>query len=685
MKGPDMLVGGSVSRRSMARRREARPILRFMERDLRTTPHYQETEAFFRTILEPGLGRASSFGDPEPAPDGRSVAVTGYVLDALEGRPHGRVVLAEIGGEAGRAITHGPNDDVGPRWSPDGDRLTFTSDRRQPGKFQLYELATDRLGEARLVAEVPGVVEHHRWSPDGSRILMVVAGERAEQADALGSGTLGSTAADEPAWLPDVETEDEVGEWRSLWVLDVATGEARTASPEGLNVWEASWLGNDRVVAVVSDAPGEGAWYRARLSVIDPAGGAERVLLRSEVQLGCADGAPDGASVAVLEAVCSDRYVVAGELLLIDASSGEVRRVEAVGDVSSVRWRGTRLFAMALDGLDAVALDVDPAAGAGTEIWRSSEASGSYHPSGAPIGDGRDFVTALSSARRPPRIVLSRNGHEESLAETGHAGREAALGHLGAREAIRWSAPDGTEIEGLLTTPNGDPPFPLLLAVHGGPVGAITDAWPSVATSLLLARGYAILQPNPRGSTGRGRPFAAGVVGDMGGADALDDLAGVDALVAKGIADPDRIGVIGGSYGGFMAAWLPTIDDRFKAAVALSPVTDWYSEHFHSSLIDWVVDFVAGTPDMPGGQHHERSPALAGERLRTPTLLTAGANDRATPAGQAIEHFRALRARGVPAAVVVYPQEGHGVQNLPAGIDLASRITAWFERFMPAR
>src|SRR5439155_14549934 len=108
-------------------------------------------------------------------------------------------------------------------------------------------------------------------------------------------------------------------------------------------------------------------------------------------------------------------------------------------------------------------------------------------------------------------------------------------------------------------------------------------------------------------------------------------------------------------------------------------------EHFHSSLVDWVADFVTGTPDAPGGQYHERSPALAGDRLRAPTLLTAGAKDRATPAGQAIEHFRALRTRGVPAAVVVYPEEGHGVQNLPAGIDLGARITAWFERFLPAR
>ena len=133
-----------------------------------------------------------------------------------------------------------------------------------------------------------------------------------------------------------------------------------------------------------------------------------------------------------------------------------------------------------------------------------------------------------------------------------------------------------------------------------------------------------------------------------------------------------------------MAAWLPTQDPRFQAAVSLSPVTDWYSEHFNSSLIDWVGDFLRDAPEEPGGEHHRRSPVLMGEALRTPTLLTAGSNDRATPPGQAVEMYRALRARGVPSEVVIYPQEGHGVRNFPAVLDLATRAVAWFERFMPA-
>ncbi len=221
--------------------------------------------------------------------------------------------------------------------------------------------------------------------------------------------------------------------------------------------------------------------------------------------------------------------------------------------------------------------------------------------------------------------------------------------------------------------------------VHGGPVWAYQNVFPRALIPLLVSRGYAVFQPNPRGSGGRGRKFAEMVVGDMGGADALDILAGIDALVSGGIADPDRIGVTGGSYGGFMSCWLPTRDRRFKAAVAISPVTDWYSQHFNSNIGFWDSDFLRDRPEALGGEYHARSPVLGAADVVTPTLLTAGLRDRCTPPGQAIEFYRALRWNGVDTELALYPEEGHGVRNFPAFIDQTTRLVAWFERFMPAR
>ena len=142
---------------------------------------------------------------------------------------------------------------------------------------------------------------------------------------------------------------------------------------------------------------------------------------------------------------------------------------------------------------------------------------------------------------------------------------------------------------------------------------------------------------------------------------------------------------MGQSYGGFMACWLPTRDDRFRAAVALSPVTDWYSERFGSNLGAWVGDFLDGQPRPSGGQYYDRSPVLFAHDDRTPTLLTAGARDRATPPGQATEFHNALVEQGVASDVVIYPAEGHGVDSFPALIDCSTRIVAWFERHMPVR
>jgi len=207
----------------------------------------------------------------------------------------------------------------------------------------------------------------------------------------------------------------------------------------------------------------------------------------------------------------------------------------------------------------------------------------------------------------------------------------------------------------------------------------------SSMTPLLVSRGYAVLHPNPRGSAGRGQEFADLVVGDMGGDDAKDVLAGVEAMIERGIADPERIGVFGGSYGGFMSAWLPTLTERFAASVAFSPVTDWYSQHFNSNIGRWDSEFLKADPATPGGAYFDRSPVMFASKVRTPTLLTAGLQDRCTPPGQAVEFYRALQEQGVESEVVIYPQEGHGVRQMPAVFDFCARTVGWFERFMPAR
>ncbi|MGB8021406.1 MAG: S9 family peptidase [Candidatus Nanopelagicales bacterium] len=656
-----------------------------MDTDIRSTPLYREVEDHFRAVLEPGFGALQHPATPAPSPDGRLVAFTGEVLHALEGRPEHRVQVAELGGSTSRQVTFGPNDDLGPAWSPDGRRLTFRSDRIARGRHQLFQLRIDAFGEAEVLTEVAGSIEYHEWSPDGRRILLGVAGLEAEQADAMGSGTVGEPEAAAAAWLPEVRSWEEApNERRGSVLLDVASGGTLVLGDGQWNVWEATWLGDGAIAVLVSERADEGAWYDAQVRLLAVDGSVDRALLTSEVQLSYLAGSRDGATLALVEARCSDRYLTAGQLLLVDVDGGSVRRVDTRGaDVTSLRWtQSGHLLVAGLRGLDSVVLDVDPDTASATERWTTQDASGDWYPLAAPLPDGR-FVTTVNSSARPNALVaIERHGAETVLAAPDHAGHEVVRTAFAGTQRVAWTAADGLEIHGIVRLPNGKGPFPLVVAVHGGPVWAYQDAWPSPMTALLLARGYALFCPNPRGSGGRGRAFADMVVGDMGGADAHDILSGLDDLVARGVADPDRIGVMGGSHGGFMATWLPAIDCRFKAAVAFSPVTDWVSQHFTSSLSAWDEQFVGEAPTDPVA-FGRFSPVMRFGQLRTPTLLTAGAKDRATPAGQAIEFWQALRLQGVPTQVVIYPQEGHGVSTYPAVLDFGTRIVDWFDRYLP--
>lgn len=659
-----------------------------MQRDLRETPLYQEIEAAYRRLAEPGFGRVTQATDIRASPDGRAVVFRGARLDALEGQASGRICVAQADGSGMHQVTNGPHDDSGPRWSPDGKTLTFLSDRAAMGNAQVYVLETGVLGEARALPEAPGIVEHHEWSPDGSRILLLVAGHGAEQTDALGSGTLGEQG-ELPGWMPLVDSSESEGDRRrSLHLLDVASGKLTPASPAELNVWEAAWCGDRALVAIASAGAGEGAWYSAELVLIDPAACTARTLRRSEVQLGWACGSPDGTHAAVVEAICSDRVIVAGQLLLVDPATGGARAVDTHGvDVTWAAWRDDeQLFAIGVRGLEPVALEVRAADASATETWVGSGSCGAgLYPSGSPIGQAGAFAAVVEAWDRAPTVVLVDGDSTLALADLANAGTTARRELIGDRRRVRWSAPDGPAIEGFLTLPRGEPPFPTILHVHGGPIWTFQDAPPRDSVLALIERGYAVFAPNVRGSTGRGRDFAALVVGDMGGGDVGDMLSGIDHLVAEGLADPDRIGIMGQSYGGFMACWLPTQDARFKAAVALSPVTNWYSERYGGNLGAWVGDFLDGEPKPSGGQYYDRSPVLFASADRTPTLLTAGLLDRATPPDQAIEFHNALTEQGVASDVVVYPAEGHGVHSFPAVIDCTTRIVAWFERHMPVR
>jgi dipeptidyl aminopeptidase/acylaminoacyl peptidase len=664
-----------------------------MRKDLRESPEYAAVAEHLRRLHEPAFGRPHRVTDLVTTADASRIVVTASVYDELEGLP--RTALYEVRDGELRAVTSGGGSAKAAGFAPDGSSLAFLSDRAKAGVFQLYRLEDGQLGEARPAPAVPGTVEYLAWSPDGTRILLGVAGLGAEMADAQGSGTAGSAESGLPDWYPEVEAGTPEDAWRDLWLYTPASGELARVSPDGLNVWEAAWCGPGHVLAITSGQPGEDDWYSAVLSRLDISTGEATELLRSDVQLGLIAGTPDGRWAAVVEAVCSDRCVVAGDLILVDVVAGTRCAVDTAGtDVTAVQWLdATRLGYFGQRDLDSVAGIADAGPGPLPETITAKELAASpqswasgFYPAGAFISDGR-VVVVRNDYDVPPQIAIVGSGADQVLASLEHAGTDYLRSVAGSATKVSWSAPDGTVIEGVLCTPAGAGPFPLVLDVHGGPVGAYQRSWEmgNHAVPLLVSRGYAVLLPNPRGSSGRGQVFAAAVVGDMGGADTHDYLSGIDAMIERGIADPSRIGTMGVSYGGFMSAWLVTQDQRFKAAVAGSPVTEWYSFTFTTNIPRWGRWFLGDAdPEDIGNQVHTRSPVMHASKARTPTLLTAGAMDRCTPAGQAREFYQALISHGVDSELVIYPTEGHGVRRFPAVMDYLTRLVTWFERYMPA-
>ncbi len=601
----------------------------------------------------------------ELSPDGGRVAFT--VAPAAKERGKGletRLWTGDAGGEPAPAGKAGATDAL-PRFSPDGAQLAFASDRGHPGRMSLRLLGRGELGS------VTGSVEEIRWSPDGRRLLVLAADLGSDRAGAQTATKIEEQGTEED----DPKVFRPARYWRRLFLVDAESGETRESGPDGVNVFELDWAGG-KVVAVCTDDPSEGAWYDAWLGLIDIGSRTVERVHTAEWQLQCPRISPRG-RVAWIEGFASDRATVTGtaHVLGVGAVAPELDLtwIEFAGEEALwyAGWRrsGSTFGRLGLDGSAEELHGGDLLIG------------GRFQPRVSPSGDGARFAAVLETAEAPPEVVLFEDGATTSVTSL-NAELEPGLRTADWR-AYTWESFDGLEIEGLLALPRdrGDGPLPLVVLVHGGPTG--TWSWMVMPLPVLLAQaGYAVFLPNPRGSVGRGQEFARANLGDMGGADLQDLLAGVDALVRDGIADDERVAITGGSYGGFMSAWAVTQTDRFAAAIPLAVVADWLSFHLTTNIGRWDRLHMDADPFDPAGEYPRRSPVYHGRNCRTPTLILHGEDDLCTPLSQAAELYNALVEAGCETELVVYPREGHGWLEREHQIDAWQRTRDWLARHL---
>jgi len=599
-------------------------------------------------------------GELAVSPDGSRVAFT--VTDPVHGTARARSIwLLDVSTGRVRRLTFSGKSDSSPRWSPDGRSIAFVSDR--DGAAQLYLLGMNG-GEADKLTDRKDRIGEFRWSPDGTRIalLMPDAKPPAQQ----------TRERDKD----DARRADKDDRRARLWMLDVAT---RALTPVTATAWRISqfeWLPRgDRLIAAADPTPASDRWT-AQIYAIDAATGATTAIASPRGPFGGLAVSRDGEWLAYLGArvdgpVPHDVYTVR---LGADAASANLTASSIDRPISQLQW---------IDGDTIAAIVARGFASAIATIGRDGRpqfVDAPVNPTSFVRAAGGALVFAGETTTRAPELwIKPSNGPARAVTTLNE--QWASLPVV-APEFVKYRSFDGKEIEAALLRPGSEArgPTPLVVLVHGGPTGRWSDSFESWG-QLLAQRGYAVLYPNVRGSTGYGHAFVEANRADWGGGDFKDVMAGVDWAVAKGIADPARLGIGGWSYGGYMSAWAITQTTRFKAAVSGAPVIDMASE-FGTEDSSAYDEWFYGTPYERLDPFVKSSPMTFVKNARTPTLLLQGEEDETDPVGQSQQFYRGLKRYGVDADLVLYPREPHGLREEKHLLDRLNRIVAWYDRYL---
>jgi dipeptidyl aminopeptidase/acylaminoacyl peptidase len=678
-----------------------------------------------------GIERGHAVGQVAVSPDGKLLAWIERAKDGPEIRlaPLSDPKKSTRVTAAADAEEHCQESDLA--WSPDARALAFFSDCAHPEEqsdLYLFRLnseadgapeakARDEIagkasrklaGTLRQLTELHGYAAAPAFAPDGSRIAFLYVQGATRPAGAL--------AAMKP-WAGVIGEEGIEIQRVAVARADAAKPAApQWATPAGLHVYEFDWRPDSQGLAyIAAHPPGENNWWVAKLYT-QALGAAPVVVLDLAKDSGPLHGlqmaaprwSPDGRKIAFIGGLMSDQGSTGGDVWVLPAAGGEAVNLtpQRTASAAWIEWAGNEeIFVSELAGSNAQLILLRLHGKSGCTV--SAGVHGPVFSIPATVGDGRMemslsaaaghelFVFRASSFDRPEEIYAARADGVLTACAGAEAGNLTQLTHWsdglkpgwGSSASLTWKS-DGFKVQGWLMQPKDYDParkYPLIVLVHGGPAAAVTPQWGasySLSAQAFSALGYFVLQPNPRGSFGQGEAFTQANRKDFGYGDLRDILAGVDAVLAKYPVDPQRVGLTGWSYGGFLSMFAVTQTGRFKAAVAGAGISDWKSYYGENSIDQWMLPyFGASVYDDPAV--YARSSAIDFiKNASTPTLVVVGDRDGECPAPQSFEFWHALRAQGVATQLVVYPNEGHGFVNEEHRRDVLERALEWFDRYL---
>lgn len=609
------------------------------------------------------------------SPGGRYVASVEGDASPWGGAPVIRTLIIRGSDGVGATIVRLPCGSVRecwpsrPAWDPDGTTLVFAL--RTPGSHAraLYSVAADGSHLIKLLA-FDGTIDDLRFGPGGKLAMLAVAAANKE---------VGATQAGAPI------TGDLTGPAPEQRIAVLEKGSLHWASPPGLFVYEYDWLPDGRgFVGTAAPGDGDDNWWVAKLYRFDAAAAAHVIFAPGDARHQIADPVVSkNGTVAFISGIMSDFGSTGGDIFTMPAGGG------VAVDITPDMHASARSLAWGCDGR----LNAELLVGPSTQLVTFADASKPGEPGmvwqgqetlhGLDGGVSRACPSPVTAAvhqnfTTPPEIEVGSPGHWRDIT---HA--NVGLTLAATARSIGWKN-DGFDVQGWLLLPaKAEGKLPLITIVHGGPAAAAVPNFFGAGTDrALLERGYALFLPNPRGSFGQGEAFTAANVRDFGHGDLRDILAGVDAVIRQAPIDPDRLGITGGSYGGFMTMWAVTQTHRFRAGVAAAGISDWLSYYGENGIDEWMIPYfgasVYNDPEVYG-----RSSAINYiHNVKTPVFEYVGAADIECPAPQTEEFWHALHDLGVPTSYAIYPGEGHGLRDPVHIADAEARTLAWFNKYL---
>ena len=639
------------------------------------------------------LFRIKIVGDPQVSPDGMWVAYVVSTTDIKGDKSSSDIWMVSFDGKENRQVTFTAADsESSPRWSPDGKYLSFTSSRPGANKGSQVWVLDLKGGEARQLTELKGRLQGYEWSPDSKRLAMVIGDPDPDEpaADASNAKPPKPIVIDRYKFKQDGQGYLLSNRHSYIYFYEIAEKKLDRLTKGKSDESSPTWSPDGGRIAFTSNRNAEpDREPSGQLYVADAKAGAlekQVTPIANRAGRGAPEWSPDGKWLA---------YTESEEKNVDSYSMAHLTLVPSDGSAAPVRFKTTE----ALDrGVSDLHFSAD-----GKSISFFVTDDRSVYPARAALVGGnveklmsppvvagswsweKDHVALLSSTDSMPNEVFAFEGGK--LRQLTHQ-NDALFGEMDIppTENVGFTSKDGTDVHGLLTYPVGyqkGTKAPLLLRIHGGPNGQDQHSW-SAERHFFAANGYAVLQVNYRGSSGRGMKYSHAIAADWGHFEVEDLTAGVDHVIKMGVADPDKLGVGGWSYGGILTDYMIASDTRFKAGTS-GAGTAFTIAFYGTDQYITQYDFEIGPPwDPKAWETYQKIsyPFLHADRIKTPTLFLGGEKDFNVPVQGGQQMYQALRSLGVETQLIIYPNENHGIARPSYVRDRYERYLAWYDKFV---